>query len=164
VLWIERLPWDIINAAATSHGLDRRWIAAIIQKESGGDTWAVRYEPNWKYEFHTLEMAKKSRTTVDTQRQLQKFSYGLMQVMGTVAYELGLRENPMKLCADPERGVLYGCLILARLKKRYPLYEDIFSAYNAGSAIKINNGIRINQLTYVNPVLSLIKELGEAGK
>lgn len=162
-MWHDTLPWDLIRAASKSHNLDSRLIAAIIQKESAGNTWAVRYEPGWRYDKDSAMQAAIQKTTQITQIQLQKFSYGLMQVMGTVAYEHGLRENPMKLCAYPQLGILFGCKKLVEVSKRYTSLDEVISAYNAGSAIRDMNGSLINQRSYVDPVKGFMDQLVVAG-
>lgn len=163
-MWFDRLPWDQILAASKTHNLDPRLVAAIIQKESAGDTWAIRYEPGWRYDFNSGLMAQLQRTTQVTQLQLQKFSYGLMQVMGTVAYELGLRESPIKLCAYPTLGVHFGCMKLKDISKKYTSESDTISAYNAGSVVLDKDGVRRNQKSYVDGVEQFIEDLRKAGK
>ena len=55
-----------------------------------------------------------------------------MQVMGTVARELGF-EGPMPQLCEPNIGIYYGCKKLFDLNRRHLTIMDALAAYNAGS-------------------------------
>lgn len=90
--------------------------------------------------------------TEDTMRIMQMCSWGLCQVMGSVAYEHGLdkefsvaRKWPTSLL-NPAIGLKYGCL---HLKLNYdkwgPNPEHVYAAYNAGSVRFRGDGKLVNQ-------------------
>jgi soluble lytic murein transglycosylase-like protein len=144
---------DIVHQAAKGLGVPPMLAIAICEVESAGDPFAVRYEGHWKYKFEPEKFAKLNRITVDTEIQLQKFSYGLLQVMGTVARELGHQESLLKL-TDPYIGARMGCLKLAKLFSILKSTDDVIAAYNAGSPLKNADGKYVNQ-QYVDKVKHL---------
>lgn len=144
---------DIVRQAAKAEGVPPMLAIAICEVESAGDPFAIRYEGHWKYKFEPEKFAKLNRITVDTEIQLQKFSYGLLQVMGTVARELG-HQGPMLQLTDPYIGAKYGCLKLAKLFSLLKSTDDIIAAYNAGSPLKAADGKYVNQ-QYVDKVRRL---------
>ena len=148
--------WDLILEAAKKHNVDPKLVAAIVRKESGGQPWAMRYEPRWSYLFKTAEFAHRLYITEITEIHLQSFSYGLMQVMGSVCRELGfLGYLPQVL--NPEIGLDLGCKKLRDLFYKYQDEKDVISAYNQGSPLK-RGGIYLNQ-QYVDGVLKFKAEL-----
>ena len=155
--WILRLPWTDIQEAAIVNQIPTKLIAAIVQTESGGNTNAVRFEPNWKYLLKPKMFADDLMITEQTERVMQSCSFGLMQTMGSVARELGFNDELHKLC-EPEIGLKYGCLKLKALAKRYDKREDIIAAFNAGSAIKNIDGSYRNA-DYVIKVLNYFAQL-----
>lgn len=151
--WALKLDWDLIREKASVHQLEPELIAAVIQTETGGNTFAVRFERNYKYTFAIQELAEQIGCTVDTMERMQKTSYGLMQVMGAVAYEHGLLKEEEKFSrwptalTLPSLGIEYGC---RHLKRRANIHGDdaaaIYAAYNAGSVVKTAGGFYINQI------------------
>jgi len=119
-----------IRKTARAEGLNPDLVMAICAVESGFDTYAVRYERSWKWLLNPVEWARRVQTSGDTERLLQSCSWGLMQVMGTVAREHGFAHDFPRLCL-PEAGLLYGCMHLKKFLKKYPLPEAL-GAYNAG--------------------------------
>jgi soluble lytic murein transglycosylase-like protein len=103
--------------------------------------------------------AKNIQITIQTEAMLQGTSWGLMQVMGTVARELGHSAMLTQL-ADPEIGVNLGTLKLRRLLDYYGLREDAISAYNQGGTKKSVTGAYLNQ-GYVDSVLSRMGKINE---
>jgi soluble lytic murein transglycosylase-like protein len=143
---------SLAKMQATQFNIDPRLLCAIATVESGWNTFAVRYEPAWEYIFQPKAFAEKNRITVDTEVQLQKFSYGLCQIMGAVARENGLFAEIHRLL-EPETGLFYGAKLLRKLCDRYPdSIQDVMSAYNAGHPRRDpKTGLYFNQ-DYVNRV------------
>lgn len=77
---------------------------AVIEQESNWDPWAMRYEPA----FYVRYVAKIPNLT-DTERQARATSWGLCQVMGQVARELGFNHPFLSMLCDPEIGLTVGC-------------------------------------------------------
>ncbi len=80
-----------------------------------------------------------------------------MQVMGSVARELGYLGPLQKLCVE-QWGILYGCLQLKRLMHRYTELDDVIASYNAGSPIRVASGRYKNQ-SYVDAVNAAIARI-----
>lgn len=139
-----------IECYAKQESLDTILIQAIAIKESGLNPVAMRYEPHWQYLVKPADYAKTLGITEDTEINLQKFSYGVMQTMGSVARELGYRHMLSGLL-EPSVSIEYGIRKILQIKTKYSKLEDIISAYNAGSCHCIH-GIYSNQ-SYVKDVM-----------
>ena len=84
---------------------------------------------------------------------MKRTSWGLMQVMGAVAYEEGLHkmENPIErwpsAMLNPEIGIEMGCRHLKRKFDKYgPEVGNVYAAYNGGSPRVGKDGFLVNQL------------------
>lgn len=145
--------WRTVDECAEKYNLDPCFISAIIQVESAGNVYAMRYEPRWTYFLDCEIYAKMNNITVKTEAILQACSWGLMQVMGSVARELGHQGSLIEL-SQARRSIDYGCKKLDQLNQKYSNYSDVAAAYNAGSArpSKKNPEEYVNQ-TYVEKVL-----------
>ncbi len=146
---------DIIRHASNGTRVPPLLAVAICEVESNGNNLAVRYEAHWKYEFEVEKFAKLNRITVATEKMLQACSFGLLQVMGTVARELGYEASLIQL-TDPYIGAKYGCIKLDKLMAKFESRDDVIAAYNAGSPIKKPDGSYVNQ-EYVDKVKSRLK-------
>lgn len=159
--WIlekQRMNHDIevaIDNHAYAMQVDPRLVRAICQVESSGDPYKVRFEPTWKYLSDTGKFATILGITEATEHSLQSHSWGLMQVMGSVARESGFR-GPLQRLSEIDLGVFYGCFKLVRIATRYHEVSDVVAAYNAGSAFRRADGSYLNQ-DYVDKVLTLMK-------
>jgi soluble lytic murein transglycosylase-like protein len=143
------------KAACRRFGVEADLMAAIITVESGWDPWAYRYEPAFEWLYKPEEMAKASGITLTSMRVLQKSSFGLCQLMGARALELGLKGSPAKLF-DEATNLEFGCRHFATLMARYDDRSDQIAAYNAGSARREPlTGLYVNQI-YVTKVLSAL--------
>jgi soluble lytic murein transglycosylase-like protein len=165
----------LVALAAITHDLPHELINAIIQVESGGNTWAYNPEPHYMYlwdvrknaPFRRPQSAELSNKTPpadfptiagdrDQEWWAQQASWGLMQVMGAVAREHGLRAPYLPILCDPAVGIEYGCKHLAVLRSRFfgrAGWPGVIAAYNAGSPV-VQNGVFVNQ-GYVDKVLAL---------
>lgn len=148
----------IIELAAATHKLPVDLVRAIVQVESSGNTFAIRYESAF-----LLTYVKKDVQTFgasrDTERIARATSWGLMQVMGQVARELGCTDAFLSSLCEPVVGLEYGCRLLAKLRDRYLEkfgWEGIISAYNQGSPRKDDSG-EFKNLGYVMKVLKYFK-------
>ena len=158
--WFFQLPLDLIHLMADRHGLDRNFLCALVMKESGGNARAVRYEPHFKYFYFAREYAEKLGVTCETETQLQKFSYGLGQVMGAVARERGYKGELILLASDAGLGLEFACLQLAWLKERVGGNEArLFASYNGGLGVsRLPSGMYSNQ-RYVDQACAFLREL-----
>lgn len=114
--------------------------------------WAVRCEPTYKWTWMVEEHAAELGITQTTERTLQKMSWGLMQVMGATARELGFGA-PLTQLVLPEAGLEWGLRYLAQKVKRHKETTDAIAAYNAGSPRRGSDGRYKNQ-DYVDKVLA----------
>lgn len=140
-----------VRRAAVAAGVPVPLAIAVCEVESAGDHLAVRFEPGWRYFYQVEAHARSAHITVETERTLQAMSWGLMQVMGSVARELGHQGSLLALC-DAFTGAKYGCLKLASFLRKYSKMEDAIAAYNAGSPRRAADGTYVNQ-AYVDKVL-----------
>jgi hypothetical protein len=127
----EHISFEKIKFIAESYKLDPYMVMAFIRVESGGNPWVNRYEPGWKWFLNPKHWAKRIKISTRTEWMNQATSWGLMQVMGTVARELGFKGELPKLCLA-EIGLEYGCKKLRQLMDKYPHVEDAISSYNQG--------------------------------
>ncbi len=117
-----RRHWPLIAAAAREHGLAPEVLAGLVAQESRGEAWATRPEPLYRWLFGD-DAVEARRLRMPRLRRLvaldlyeQRISYGLCQVMGAVARELGWSGWLTELCR-PEVGLAYGARHLANLVK-----------------------------------------------
>lgn len=131
---------------------------AVIAQESAGNPDAYRFEPGF-YE-HYIKGVNPAQlgghwpieVSADTERFARSFSWGLMQVMGQVAREMGFAGSSFATFARcPEIGVDFGARHLKAMLNRYGSLPDALSAYNAGHPISGN------VQSYVNPILERMK-------
>lgn len=130
-------------------GLDPKLMSAIIEVESSWDPWAVRYEPLFSYLSKPNYWANVNRITEASEKTLQKFSWGLGQIMGGTARNLGMTGPITSLC-DVGLNIFWCGTYLKRLMIRYPETPAFISAYNAGSPTGANQD-------YVKKVMTILK-------
>lgn len=139
-----------IDIVAVRHGLDPLLVAAIVQVESAGSPWAIRYEPAWAARLDGRR--GQPGVTSATERVQLSTSWGLMQVLGVTARELGFKGPFLSALCAPAVGLEYGCRYLARQLRRYKGdVSDAIAAYNAGTARRRDDGTYVNE-DYVRKV------------
>ena len=138
----------LIKEAAARRSLPWELVYAICQVESSLNPSAIRHEPRYRW------LVGDNETMSPTERQDQMTSWGLMQVMGAVARELG-HTGPLSDLLDPPTGLFYGCLHLRRFRAKYDIWPDVIASYNAGSPRRVAGqiGPYVNQ-SYVDKVLA----------
>jgi len=132
--------------------IDAKLVYAIAMAESALDPNTARFEPGWKYWYKIDDFSKSLRITRDTEKVFQATSWGLMQVMGTVARELGFNKHLTEL-TKPNYNVAIGVRKLQELFNKYDKLEDVISSYNQGYPRKNEDGEYRNKY-YVNTVLN----------
>lgn len=153
--WAMGLPWREIVEACFAESCPVYLLSAIVQVESSGIAEAVRKEPDWKYFYKVDEFAKKLGIPPEEEKALQAQSYGLCQVMGSVARELGFC-GPLNDLFDVKTNLKYGARKLHECLERYPFWYDAAAAYNAGSVRK--KGANYVNQRYVDRVRSYMKQ------
>ena len=131
-------------------------VFCIIHQESGFDSNITRYEPDWIYYIDVPIFAKSLDITDPTERVHQGTSWGLMQIMGSVAREFGYKDHLVTLIA-PKINIEYGFKKLNKLLKKYTDIKDAISAYNMGHPRKVN-GLYINQ-QYVDNIYKQLEAI-----
>lgn len=119
---------DQAKYLARLKGLDPALVCAVVEQESGWNTWAMRYEPAFfqKYVAHQVNLS-------DTERQARATSWGLMQVMGEVARERGFKPQFLSSLCDPDLGLNVGCDHLKHML-------DLANGDQAQALLKWNGG------------------------
>lgn len=152
---------DAIEEISHELGLDPLLIVSIATVESNMNNWPCRFEPLWKYFLDVEAWAQRLGQTFDTERVQQQSSWGAMQVMGSVARELGFQGHLSQL-AVPEIGIRYGCLKIKSFLERHGNEIDAIAAYNAGSPRRDSRGKYVNQ-SYVDKVMANLNKLRGVG-
>lgn len=148
----------LIKDVAEAEGLDEKLLLAICTVESSLNPYAVRYEPAYKYTVSPREWASKMRLSVETEECLQKFSYGLAQIMGGVMREHGFSGNLQTCLLNPKIPLTYSAKHLKNYLRRYGSEVEAIASYNAGSPRKTPGGLFVNQ-TYVDKVDRELRKL-----
>jgi len=143
----------LIESKAAAYRLDPDLVEAHVLTESSGEPTATRFEPRF-YERYVRPLGIKD----DNEARGRATSFGLLQIMGQVARELGF-QGAFSSLLDPATGLDWGCKKLARCYKRYEKQGIDYgiAAYNAGSAVRVD-GVFVNQ-AYVDKVNGYLKEI-----
>jgi len=141
---------DTIRIYAERFNLSPALVAAIVMQESGGHPGAWNPEPRWRWFWDVKQNGPFRRLypgegeaekppsdfpclagDPDQEWWAQQASWGLMQIMGACARELGYKAPYLTELVDPFDGLNWGCKKFAQLQSR--LGAGAISAYNAGS-------------------------------
>lgn len=145
-----------VKEKAAKFNLDFRLVDAIVQTESAYNIYAIRYEAKSTHHVIPEKFARINFTTVATEEQLQKFSWGLCQIMGSTARWLGY-QGPLPYLCDIDTNLQWACRYLAKLRDDHGgVVEQIIASYNAGSVRRDSAGAFVNQ-GYVDKVLNAYK-------
>lgn len=87
---------------ARLHDLDGALVCAVIEQESNWAQYAIRYEPAFQKHYVEPLNLGPSETVA------RSISWGLMQLMGQSAREMGFNGKMASLC-DPDNGLEWGC-------------------------------------------------------
>ena len=132
-------------------------VKAIVQVESSGNPWAMRYEPHyrWLYDVENRcawvgdePFPALRGVSSPTEKIAQATSWGLMQIMGAVAREMGYRKPFLGELLRPSENLEMGCEYLKQLYRRFGSehgWEGVAAAYNAGSPRRKEDGTWENQ-------------------
>lgn len=160
--WLHRLPLKLIYAAADKQSVNRDLLTALVMTESSGNHLATRFEAGWVYFVKVAENAKSVGIPVHLEKKFQATSWGLCQVMGSVAREMGFNEH-LKQLLIPRVGLEFGAKKLARCLTNYKgSYHDALAAYNGGSARRDEFGELEPMLDeYVKKVMGFFDQLAK---
>lgn len=148
--------YDLVKIYARQYRLDPILVGSIIEIESNWDAWAVRFEPAWRYYLDITEHAEILGISRVTEQTMQACSWGLGQIMGSVARQYGFEDHLQKLCL-PEINLEYMCRHLQNFMQRYGVETDAISSYNQGSPRLTPGGMYQNQV-YVDKVSAVLRK------
>jgi hypothetical protein len=120
----------LAQKTAASHGLSPKIFCGLVERESAWDPWKIRYEPKF-YEEYVQKQIDSGALHDETEAHARAISWGLCQVMGEDAREMGFTGHLAQLC-DPEVGLEYGARAL--------LHEIGRSGANITAALERYNG------------------------
>ena len=126
----------LAKAKAREHVLDPALFCALVETESGWKPWAARYEPGFKKRYiDPIESIERfGSISYATEREHRATSFGLCQVMGQVARELGCKLHSLVQLCDPETGLEYGAKRLKKaLDRKGGNVREALLNYNGGS-------------------------------
>lgn len=143
-----------VKAKAADHRIEPALLAAFVWQETRGRQWATRYEPlSGRYVTEAARFAKLTGVTEATETVQQMTSFGLLQVMGFKARELGFRGALPELC-QADVGLELGCCLLKHLAVVYGAHdfvdgpqtfdEAVAASFNAGSPRRGPDGHWVN--------------------
>lgn len=135
---------------AGKHGLNDALVCAICEQESAWNPTAKRYEP--AFYKHYVSPLIYSIGISDEEATDRSTSWGLMQLMGQVARELGFTEPISTLC-DPATGLDWGCKFFAQ--KLLKAGGDAFAAlqrWNGGANSSYAGQVIARMDKYVLPL------------
>jgi soluble lytic murein transglycosylase-like protein len=95
---------------AAAEELDEALVCAVVEQESGWNTWAIRYEPAF-FAKYVAPLYTNNKVGA-TEAYARGISWGLLQVMGQTAREKGANSTYLSTLCDPAVGLAVGCRIL----------------------------------------------------
>ncbi len=93
----------LARKAATAQSLDPGLVCAVVEQESGWNSWAMRYEPLF-FSKYVASLYTNNKIAA-TEAYARGFSWGLMQVMGQVAREAGFDPLFLSAMCDPAQEI-----------------------------------------------------------
>jgi soluble lytic murein transglycosylase-like protein len=140
----------VAQEIAVRHGLDASLICAIIEQESAWDPYAIRYEPAFFAKYVApLFTNNKVIPATNTEAYSRCFSWGLMQVMGQSAREMGFTGQFLSQLCDPATGIEAGCLLFQhKLNAARGDVNQALQFWNGGANPNYGNEVRARQSHY----------------
>ena len=144
------LNFDQLRTLATqkaiAYNLPEVLVCAIIEQESGWNTWAIRYEPAF-FDRYIVPL----NLGAPTEERARAFSWGLMQTMGQVAREHGFK-GPLSALCNPENGLDIGCKVFAaKLDAARGDVDRALLAWNGGGAPDYPKQVLARMAKYQHP-------------
>lgn len=131
---------ELVTREALKHQVPFDIIIAMICQESGGDRWAVRYEQAFFSRYIASKdrgsllgfIPRETKCTLMTEKFLRANSFGLMQIMGETAREIGFK-GPLLSLTVPSINVALGCqYFAAKLKQHGGDVDKALLSWNGG--------------------------------
>lgn len=147
---------QMVTAECSKANLDPYVILGIMKVESGFNQYAMHYDEGFS-NFSTPEKFANAETDLNTEKALQRISYGLLQIEGATLRWLGFTGRFIT-ALDQAVNISYGIKFFKLLTARFIYLNDQISAYNMGTPKKNASGNYINQ-GYVDKVLEAIEDI-----
>ncbi len=147
-----------IEKAAKDACLDADLVEAFVMTESSGNPKATRYEPAF-YKRYVQPLLGKAKGLTPHELAGRATSWGLMQLMGQVARELGFKGQFEELFI-PEIGLKWSLKHLCHFIDKY--HDDLdmaIAAYNAGTPKRTDTGKSFRNQAYVDKVRGYLKQI-----
>jgi soluble lytic murein transglycosylase-like protein len=123
---------ELARKAAEAEGLDPAVVCAVVEQESAWNPWAMRYEPSF-FAKYVAPLYTNNKVGA-TEAYARGFSWGLMQVMGQTAREMGMSSLHLSALCDPATGLAVGCKILkTKLARAGGELRKALLAWNGGA-------------------------------
>lgn len=114
-------------------------LSAIIGVESSWNPWVVRYEENFIHIDSPAKWARNLGITAASETVLQRFSWGLGQIMGGTLRGLAYA-GPLNMLCLPDLNIDMTCQFFKKNCAKYDSVDDQIVAYNAGTPRKTASG------------------------
>lgn len=85
--------------------VDAALVCAVCEQESSWNQWAMRFEPMFLAHYVKPVMPEAPSTS----EMARATSWGLMQIMGEVAREVGFQGHYFSELCQPDTGLTFGC-------------------------------------------------------
>src|SRR5579863_4428600 len=102
----------LARRTAAAYSLDPALVCAVVEQESSWNPWAMRFEPLF-FAKYVASLYTNNKVSA-SEAYARGFSWGLMQVMGQVAREVGFDAPFLSALCDPEQGLTVGCKVLRK--------------------------------------------------
>jgi soluble lytic murein transglycosylase-like protein len=134
---------EYAKKAAKDYGLDPALVCAVVEQESNWNSWAIRFEPAFEAKY--LEHLNVGAT----EKTARSISWGLMQLMGENARELGFTGEFLSLLCDPETGLEWGCRHLSvQMTKTSNDVHEALLRWNGGGNLDYPTQVMARMPTY----------------
>ena len=127
---------------AAKYGLETELVCALAEQESSWNPWTYRYEPAF-YDKYIIPLGLSEGVG-----RFRATSWGLCQVMGQTARELGFVGEFMSELCNPEVGMEYGCRKLRKCFDKHSDEHAALQAYNGGSNLKYADEVIARKAKY----------------
>lgn len=149
---------QIILSECKAQQINSDLMRAIITVESNFNPNAIRFERSFTYYWKDEEFSKIQQITLDTEKQCQKFSVGLGQLMFGTARWLGFSGTFLDLF-DAPTNIHWVAQYFKKVCSKYVYTNDKIAAYNAGSVRKDPQTNKYFNQDYVDRVVSELDKI-----
>jgi soluble lytic murein transglycosylase-like protein len=122
----------LAKQTAANAKLEPALICAMVEQESNWNPWAMRYEPAFFAKY--VAPLYTNNKIAASEAYARGFSWGLMQVMGQVAREVGYSEPYLSALCNPPDALAVGCKVfLEKIGKAQGDVKKALLLWNGGA-------------------------------